>query len=138
MVARRGKPFLEKILLSIKQLDMWAAVVNIILGVWIMLAPSLFEFEKKAADNNYIVGPLVITIAITAIWEVNRSARYFNLVAGVWLAASPFILAFDSPAAIWNDLIGGLLITMFSLIKGKIKGKYGGGWRSLIRSTNAS
>lgn len=138
MVARYGKRFLEKILLSIKQLDMWAAVVNTILGIWIMIAPCLLEFEKKAADNNYIVGPLVVTIAITAIWEVNRSARYLNFVVGIWLAASPFILAFDSAAATWNDLIVGVLIAVFSLFKGKIKGRYGGGWRSLISKKNAA
>ena len=112
---------------------MWAAIINVILGVWVMLAPGLFDFDKKAADNNYIVGPLVITIAIMAIWEVNRSARYFNMVAGIWLAISPFILEFDLPEAIWNDLVCGVLIAVFSLFKGTKKRNYGGGWRSLIK-----
>ncbi len=69
-----------------------------------MLAPGLFEFGKKAADNNYIIGPLVITFAITAIWEENRSARYFNLAAGTWLDCFSFILCFDSPTETWCSL----------------------------------
>ncbi len=36
---------------------------------------NVIPFEKAAFDNNYIAGPLIIIFAITALWEVNRSAR---------------------------------------------------------------
>ncbi len=71
---------------------MWAAIINILLGLWLMISPTFIPFEKAAFDNNYIAGPLVITFAITALWEVNRSARYLTLLAGVWLIFSPFYL----------------------------------------------
>lgn len=112
---------------------MWAAIINILLGLWLMISPYLFQFEKQATDNNYIVGPLVLTFAITALWEVNRSARFLNIPAGIWLAASPFILSFQSSSATWLTLLAGVLITALSFVKGKIKGNYGGGWRSLVR-----
>ena len=97
-----------------------------------MISPYLLQFEKAASDNNYIAGPLVLTFAITAWWEVNRSARYFNVAAGAWLAVSPFILNFQAADAIWNSIVSGILIAVFSFVKGTTKGKYGGGWKSLF------
>jgi len=113
---------------------MIAAVINIFIGLWVMLAPAMLGFGKTASDHSYVVGPLVITFAIAAIWEVNRSARYLNIPAGLWLAASAILFSFSGPA-FWNSLICGIAICLLSLIKGKITGKYGGGWRSLFRKT---
>ncbi|HKZ65677.1 MAG TPA: hypothetical protein VJ111_04950 [Chitinophagaceae bacterium] len=112
---------------------MWVAIINILLGLWLMISPALLQFEKIASDNNYIVGPLVLTFAITALWELNRSALFFNIAIGAWLVISPFILAFQSPVAIWATILSGVLIAGFSLVKGKMKRNYGGGWRSLFK-----
>jgi hypothetical protein len=116
---------------------MWGAIINISLGVWLMISPGLLQFEKAASDNNYIVGPLVLTFAITALWEVNRSARYFNIPAGAWLAVSPFILGFQLSAAVWSAVLTGILLIAFSFAKGNIKRNYGGGWRSLFEKDSA-
>jgi hypothetical protein len=110
---------------------MWTAAINIILGIWIMIAPALFEYEKAEADYNYIIGPLAITCAIVALWELNRSARFFTLLSGIVFIASP--LFFQSSEAIWNNVIAGLVMVLLSLVKGRIKGRYGGGWKSLFQ-----
>lgn len=111
---------------------MWAPIINILLGLWLMFSPALLQFEKAASNNNYIVGPLVLTFAIITLWELNRSARYFNIVAGVWLVVSPFIIGFQSPTTTWITILSGALITGFSFVKRSVKRNYGGGWRSLF------
>lgn len=111
---------------------MWAAIINIFLGLWLMISPALLHFENKASSNNYIVGPLILTFAITALWEVNRSARFLNIAGGLWLIVSPFTLGFQSFTSIWLTLLSGILITAFSFVKGNIERNYGGGWRSLF------
>lgn len=112
---------------------MWAALINILLGLWLMIAPSVLPLERAASNNHYITGPLVITFAIVALWEVNHSARYLTLAAGAWLVFSPFVLGFESSAAVWSTETTGLLLAGFSLVKRKIKGSYGGGWLSLFQ-----
>lgn len=111
---------------------MWAAIISVLIGLWIMIAPEYFQFGRPEANNHFIVGPLVVTAAVIAIWEVNRSARYFNLCAGIWLAVSPLLLSYETQEAIWNSIIAGILLLIFSLIKGKITRRYGGGWETLI------
>jgi hypothetical protein len=112
---------------------MWAAIINIILGLWVMIAPAILNYEQEVANKSYIIGPIVITFAITAIWEVNRSLRFANIPLGLWLAASPFLLSYDG-MPLYNDLLTGAGIIAFSLVKGNITGRYGGGWLSLFRS----
>jgi hypothetical protein len=116
---------------------MWGAIINILVGVWLMICPYLFQFQKTAADNCYIVGPVVITSAIIALWEINRSARYVNIMAGGWMVVSPLILDFQSSSEIWITIISGFFIAALSFVKGKIKGNYGGGWRSLFEKNPA-
>ena len=110
------------------------AIINTILGLFLMVAPAFFSFSKVASNNTYVVAPLIITFAITAIWEVNRSTRYFNIVAGAWLVIAPFVLDYQSSVEIWTTILSGAIIAALSLVRGEIKGKYGGGWRSLFQS----
>ena len=62
---------------------MWAAIVSVVVGIWIMVAPEMIPLDNPAAKNYNITGPLVVTMAVIAIWEVNRSARFFNLLARI-------------------------------------------------------
>src|SRR5688500_12075349 len=107
---------------------MWAAILNVLIGLWVIAAPDLFEFGKTPANTHYIVGPLVITIAVVSIWEVNRSFRYFNVLAGLWLAISAIFLSYESSSEIANSFVSGIFLILFSLVKGEKKHRYGGGW----------
>jgi hypothetical protein len=111
---------------------MWAAIINVLIGLWLMIAPDLFSFDKDAANNYYIVGPMVITMAIASIWEVNRSFRYFNLLAGIWLTVSHVVLWYETNEEIANSLACGVALICFSLVKGKITRQFGGGWKVLF------
>ena len=43
---------------------MWAAMVTVLIGLWIMVSPELTVFERSAAINHFIAGPLAITIGV--------------------------------------------------------------------------
>ena len=113
---------------------MWAAMVTVLIGLWIMVSPELTVFERSAAINHFIAGPLAVTIGVIAIWEVNRAARYLNTVLGIWLVLSPLLLSYTIAANSWNSIVSGTLIIIFSLVKGKTKYAYGGGWAVLFNA----
>lgn len=110
---------------------MVARILNIILGLAVMVAPALFDYNQALANNNHIVGPLIITFAVIALWDINRQVRLANVVTGGWLIIAAFI--FSAPATLYLILqaIAGALIIAFALVKGKEAHQYGGGWRSL-------
>lgn len=111
---------------------MWAQIINIVIGLFLMFAPSLWSFDKAASDHYYIVGPLIITNAIIALWEFNRGMRWANVLIGAWLIVSPFALGSKGSEAT-IAITSAILLILFSLFKGSVQHRYGGGWSSLFQ-----
>lgn len=103
----------------------WTLLVSTGLGLWLMFAPAVFGTEGAAADNNHLVGALVITVAVIAMAEVSRAARFLNLLFGAWLLATPWLLAGTTPGAQWNDVLIGTLLILVSLPRGTVRERYG-------------
>lgn len=110
---------------------MWARVVNIFLGLWLMVAPSLLGHSAAGMNNGHIIGPVIVTFAFTALWEATRGMRRWNIPLALWLLLAPWILSYDNTGAIISDMLSGLIILLCALYRGKLEGNYGGGWESL-------
>lgn len=112
---------------------MWARYAIILVGIWLMAAPGIFDFEKFIADNDRIVGPIVVTIAVISISESTRNIRFANLLPGAWLLFAPWVLDYDNSIAFASDYVAGLLILGLALVKLKRKYSFGGGWSVLFK-----
>ena len=105
-----------------------------IMGVWLMVAPGVFNYSKTMADNAHIVGPLIATCSIIATSECTRNVRLFNLPLAIWLLAAPVLIGFDSDTALMNDYAVAIVIIFLFMIKPKRKHTFGGGWQAVWRS----
>ncbi|GAA4397185.1 hypothetical protein GCM10023187_06240 [Nibrella viscosa] len=114
---------------------MWARFINIGIGLWLMVSPAVLPLSEKAAEHQYLVGPVMVAFAIIAISEATRNVRYVNTLIGVWLLVAPWVLGDHSTLETLNVMAAGVLITGLSLVKGKIENRFGGGWRSLLEET---
>lgn len=103
------------------------------LGIWMMIAPAVFGFSKRIADNAHIVGPLIATFSIIAIWECTRNVRLLNFPLAAWLIVAPLILGYDSDAPLINDYIVAIVILFLLTVKPKRKYRFAGGWASLFQ-----
>jgi hypothetical protein len=110
---------------------MWFQIVNTLVGVWLMAAPSILGYADPARTNDRIVGPLVVSFAFVAIWEVTRGLRWVNLAFGVWLVVVPWLLGYDRVAAM-NSVIGGVVVAFHATRGGAVSTRFGGGWSSLL------
>jgi hypothetical protein len=113
---------------------MWAQIVNAILGLWLMASPELLGFDNPVADNDHIVGPLISSFAIIAIWEATRVVRLYNVPLAIWLLIGPWLLGYEETGASLNDMLVGLFVLILSFVKGKISQRFGGGWSAIWRS----
>lgn len=107
---------------------MWSQIIMSLLGIWLMVAPAVFDFNKKISDNAHILGPLIATFSIIAIWECTRNVRFFNLPIAGWLLLASWILHYESMPATVNDYTVAFLIIALSFVKPKRKHRFGGGW----------
>ena len=58
----------------------WNLWLSSALGVWLMFTPAVFGIVKQsaAADNAHLIGALIVTMAMIALAEVGRAARWIN------------------------------------------------------------
>ncbi len=115
---------------------MWAAIINTLIGLWLTFTPAVFQLAGSRAYTNYIIGPLIITFAVIAMWEINYSIIKINIFIALVLIVMTVVTG-EQSTALYSDIISAVLIIPASLMKRKIKGSYGGGWKSLLQKTPA-
>ncbi len=103
----------------------WNLVIITLIGIWVVVAPSVLGFSGTMADNNNLVGALIVMFGIISMSEVMRPARYLFILFGIWLIAAPFILGTDDNAAMWTNLISGAVLIPLAFPKGKVEDKRG-------------
>jgi uncharacterized membrane protein len=103
----------------------WNLLVGAALGLWLMFAPSTLGSTGKAAHSDHLIGALILTVAVIALAEVGRGARFVNVLLGAWIVAAPWLLGGATTAARWNDMIAGSLVILLSFQRGPIIEQYG-------------
>lgn len=103
-----------------------------------MAAPALLQYQSEAAINNaHITGPVIATFSTIAIWEATRPCRWMSFAGGLWMILAPFVLGHwqSEIQAASSDILAGAAVAVVSLFRGKIEGRYGGGWSVLWKGT---
>jgi nucleoside-diphosphate-sugar epimerase len=103
----------------------WTLLACIALGIALMLTRLLFDTAGAAADNDHLVGSLVITFSIMALAEVARPLRFINAAFGAWLLLAPWLLDGYWGGGTAFTSLAGLLLIALSLPRGAIESHYG-------------
>ncbi len=112
-------------------------VIVALVGVYLMFAPWLLDYDGAPEKIDRFIGPLVASFATMAAWEVLRNVRWINLLLAIVLALlviSPWPWAHPG-RVIASDLISAALIIGFTLLPYPALRGYGGGWPAAWRST---
>lgn len=110
---------------------MWTKFANIVLGLWLMTAPTILGYGSAAADNGHIIGPLIVTFSTISLWEATSAVQKWNYPFAIWLLLAPWVLGYNFSIAIILDMLVGAMVFALSTAKSKKKNSYGGGWSSL-------
>lgn len=114
---------------------MWAPLISVGIGIWLILSPALFHFDQTdAAAAARIIGPVIVAASTLALWEVLAAARWISVAASFSLLTSPLWLPNESPSALVTNVIAGLFVLGLGLLSRRRKRRYGGGWSALRRS----
>jgi hypothetical protein len=118
---------------------MWPRLVSTALGLWLMLAPAVLGYSTTspvASASDRIIGPVVMSAAIAAIWPEIRPLRWVTVVLGGLAVLAPPVVG---PFVYWpltaavNSVVTGLAMIASGLVRGEITSQFGGGWRSIWR-----
>jgi hypothetical protein len=109
-----------------------ARFISCLIGLWLMAAPALLGYQGPAIVNDRICGPLIVSFAIIAMWEVTRSLRWINVVFGFWLMLAPLVLHYVTWRSAFNNLLCSLVLLVCALVPGRRTHRFAGGWTSLF------
>lgn len=95
-----------------------ASWLNVIAGIWLIIAPFIFGFSNPTARTNeiwlgFIVGILALIRAFTPLRSIWLS--WVNLIAGIWLIISPFVLGYANTSSSANDIILGIIVGVIAI-----------------------
>lgn len=99
----------------------WPSWINVILGVWLIIAPwALMYAHGTAATNSVVVGILVVIFALWAgaAYAGTHGPAWVNVILGIWTIISPWVLGFSAiQAATINGVIFGIAIVVLAAIR---------------------
>ncbi len=110
---------------------MWAKIVSVLLGFWLIISPTVTGMAKAGNNNNFIIGPLVITFSVIALWQINRNVIKANYVVAGWLFIAPIFIEYDSTIGLISNIIAAMAIILLAWLPSPVSQSYGGGWTSL-------
>ena len=89
-------------------------VVTALLGLWLVLSPSLWYHDAAQQMNAWIVGALIFVFALGG--ALLDWMRYAVSAFAVWLVFSILVLPPAENATWWNNAIVGLLVLLLSFV----------------------
>lgn len=98
---------------------LWASGLNIIAGIWLIIAPFVLLFDKQSGRvDDVIVGIVVAVLAAIRVFAARDAAwlSWINAILGLWTIASPFVLGLQAQSAYWNNVILGIVILVLGII----------------------
>ena len=110
----------------------WTLLVSTLAGVALMCTRLLFDTAGPAADNDHIIGSLVVTFSIMAWGEVARPLRFANIGFGAWLLASPWMIDGYSGAAAAASVFFGIALIWLAIPLGRVTAHVGA-WDRIAR-----
>ena len=114
----------------IRETVQWTSGVNIVAGLWLIIAPFVLGYDeiRAALWNDVVIGIIVAAFAVARVARplMNPSLSWINAVLGLWLIVAPFVLGYGrvveaealaaegavgaGQIAMWNDIIVGVII----------------------------
>lgn len=110
----------------------WNLVACTALGAFLLATPLVFSTEAPLYFSDHITGCVVIMVAVIAMAEVVRPARFLNVASGAWIAVSPFLLDGATMAGMVANVVIGLAIIGLSLPRGTRSEETYGSWDRAI------
>lgn len=110
----------------------WNLLASAAIGLWLMASPGVFGITSPFAHSDHLIGALVVTVAIIALADVGRAARFINVLFGGWFIIAPWLLDGATTTSTLNGLIAGIALIVLSLPRGPVGERYGG-WDRYIR-----
>lgn len=92
--------------------------LNVLVGLWLILAPALITFNSSAMVISSIATGLAL-IALAGGHELQLSKTWegwLGMLVGLWAVIAPFAFEGTTLGAAWASVVGGVLAMAFGAV----------------------
>lgn len=117
---------------------MWARVVEIMLGFWLMASPFILRFAERETGNllnDLFCGLIVMTLGFLSFWDKTGWAHFLTIAVALWLIGFGYVAGHPAPPAAQNQILVGILLGMFAVIPNKTN-ELPASWGKFYKSTD--
>src|SRR5688500_9400700 len=99
---------------------MWARLIEMMLGIWLLLSPFIFRNTERADEFRIVdacTGIVVVVLSLLSFWHPLRLSHLATGAVAVCLILSAyFTSARPGPPAAQNEIVIGLLLLMLCIV----------------------
>jgi hypothetical protein len=99
-----------------------ASSINILLGIWLIASPWIFDYGgRPAVVSSVMTGALIAIIAASRLASLRSTAGLsgVNLLLAVWTIASPWLCEYTANvAAVLDNVILGVVVAALAIFSG--------------------
>lgn len=117
---------------------MWARIVEIILGFWLVASPFIFPIaaSDRASFINYLLcSAAVIGFGLLSFWDRTKWTHFLTLLVALWLIGFGYSAGYPSPPTAQNQIVVGVLLGMFAIIPNRTN-EMPAAWRKFYEEKN--
>jgi hypothetical protein len=99
---------------------MWARVIELMLGIWLVLSPLIFRETVAVGEfrtTDVSTGSAVILLSLLSFWRALRWSHLATGAVALWLIFWAWSAAArPGPPAAQNEIVVGLLLLMLAIV----------------------
>jgi hypothetical protein len=96
-----------------------ASAINVVLGIWLMASPWVFDYSGRyPVLNSVFVGTLIAMVAVIRFASLHESAGVngIGVLLGFWTIVSPWASGYvANKAALAKNIMVGVLVTALAI-----------------------
>lgn len=118
--------------------NMWEAeglrirhLIGAAIGLWLMATPAAIGFAGYSRADMRVVGPIIFTLSILAVWPATRWFARLNAFAGFWLMIGSILLEAPLLLLLPNIVLGAAIVAL-AVFPGDNARQVGDGWIGIL------
>lgn len=98
---------------------MWPRTLELLIGVWLLVAPLLLPGLRLGTTGSLVFGGTVVALSLASFTRRLSLAHLATLLVALVMIGFPYLRPHPASAELQNIMICGLLLAMFAIIPSK-------------------
>jgi hypothetical protein len=97
---------------SIMRIRHWQDIASLLIGMWLVLSPSVLGFTEAAAWITVVLGLCVVLFAVEGFIIPSYLEEWGEILLGLALLAAPWTVGYEPEWATISSMVSGILVIL--------------------------